>query len=489
MVRPDPRAVTEPDGSLASSFTPDLTRRRLLGRAAAAGLLATPAAGLLSGCLGSDDEPTDQAEGEKSANNPLGVDGKAPLELYIFNGGLGTKYATDVHVPSYKKAFAEAEVKFNQAEEMATVLQPRFSSDNPPDMVNNAGSKLMDQGALVQAGQVQDLTDLFNAPSLDIAGKTVKDTLVPGTIEQGSFNGKPYVLNYAFTVFGLWYSDKLFQANGWTPPKTWSEFTALLDKAKAAGKTAYAYAGANAAYYQYLVILTTAAKIGGPDVLKNIDNLEAGAWTAEPVKQAAQLWGEIGTKYMDKKHLGLRHTEVQLQQNQDQVVFYPSGSWLENEQAKDTPAGFNYAVIPVPSATASDKLPQTAIYAAAGEMYFVAAKGKNPRGGMEYLRHMLSKEGAKGFTQLTKVLTVVQGATEGLTISPGLTSSEAMLKAAGSDYFAYRWDTWYKKMDDECRAATNELMFNGGDANKFVTRMQRVADDVKKDPSIEKFKR
>ncbi|GAA4683322.1 N-acetylglucosamine/diacetylchitobiose ABC transporter substrate-binding protein [Phytohabitans rumicis] len=468
----------------------NLDRRKLLGRAAAAGLLATPAAGLLSACVGGgDDETQEQAQGEKSATNPLGVDPKAELEVVIFNGGLGTKYATDVHIPSYKKAFPEANVKFSQAEEIATVLQPRFTSNTPPDMVNNAGSKLMDQGALVQAGQVQDLTDLFAAPSLDDPSKALKDTLVPGTVEQGTFNGKPYVLNYAFTTFGLWYSDKLFKANGWTAPKTWSEFTALLDQIKAKGITPYAYAGANASYYQYLVILTTAAKIGGPDVLKNIDNLEDGAWTAEPVKQAAQLWGEIGAKYMLKAHLGMKHTEVQLQQNQDRVAFYPSGSWLENEQAKDTPAGFNYAVIPVPSATSSDKLPQTAIYAAAGEMYFVSSKGKNPRGGMEYLRHMLSKEGAKGFTQLTKVLTVVQGATEGMTISPGLTSSEAMLKAAGSDYFAYRFDTWYKKLDDEARAATNELMFSGGNADKFVTRMQKVADAVKKDPSIEKFKR
>ncbi|MCW6009429.1 N-acetylglucosamine/diacetylchitobiose ABC transporter substrate-binding protein [Micromonospora sp. CPCC 205371] len=465
-------------------------RRTFLQKAAAAGLLATPAAGLLSACVGGgDDDTQDQAEGEKSEKNPLGVDAKAELEVVIFNGGLGTKYATDVHIPSYKKSFPEANVKFSQAEEIATVLQPRFTSETPPDMVNNAGSKLMDQGALVQAGQVQDLTELFDAPSLDIAGKTVKDTLVPGTVEQGTFNGKPYVLNYAFTVFGLWYSDRLFKDNGWTVPKTWTEFTALLDSMKAKGITPYAYAGANAAYYQYLVILTTAAKIGGADVLKNIDNLEDGAWQVDAVKQAAQLWGEIGNKYMLKSHLGLRHTEVQLQQNQYRVGLYPSGSWLENEQAKDTPAGFNYAVMPLPSATASDKLPQSAIYAAAGEMYFVAAKGKNPRGGMEYLRHMLSKEGAKGFTELTKVLTVVQGATEGLTISPGLTSSEAMLKTAGSDYFAYRWDTWYKKMDDECRAATNELMFSGGDANKFVTRMQKVADAVKKDPSIEKFKR
>lgn len=466
-------------------------RRTFLQRAAAAGLLATPAAGLLSACVGGgDDDTQDQAEGEKSEKNPLGVDAKAELEVVIFNGGLGTKYATDVHIPSYKKSFPEANVKFSQAEEIATVLQPRFTSEQPPDMVNNAGSKLMDQGALVQASQVQDLTELFDAPSLDIAGKTVKDTLVPGTVEQGTFNGKPYVLNYAFTVYGLWYSDKLFKDNGWSVPKTWTEFTTLLGSMKAKGVTApYAYAGANASYYQYLVILTTAAKIGGPDILKNIDNLEDGAWQVDAVKQAAQLWGEIGNKYMDKSHLGLRHTEVQLQQNQGRVGLYPSGSWLENEQAKDTPAGFNYAVMPMPSATSSDKLPQSAIYAAAGEMYFVASKGKNPRGGMEYLRHMLSKEGAKGFTELTKVLTVVQGATEGLTISPGLTSSEAMLKAAGSDYFAYRWDTWYKKMDDECRAATNELMFSGGDATKFVTRMQKVADAVKKDPSIEKFKR
>jgi N-acetylglucosamine transport system substrate-binding protein len=469
---------------------PSLDRRTLLGRAAAAGLLAVPASGLLSACLGSGDEDApDQAEGQKSADNPLGVKDDAALEVVIFNGGLGTKYATDVHIPSYKKKFPNAEVKFSQTEEISTVLQPRFTGNTPPDMVNNAGSKLMDQGALVQAGQVADLTDLFDSPSLDISGQKVKDTLLPGTIDQGTFDGKPYVLNYAYTVFGMWYDSALFQKNSWTPPKTWSEFTAFCDKAKAAGVTPYAYAGANAAYYQYLVILTSAAKIGGADILKNIDNLEDGAWKTDAVKQAATAWGEIGARYMNKAHLGQKHTEVQLQQNQGQIAFYPSGSWLENEQAKDTPPTFKYAVAPVPSVTTSDKVPVTGIYAAAGEMYFVASKGKNPRGGMEYLRHMLSKEGAKGFTQLTKVMTVVKGAADGMQISPGFTSANELANAAGANAFAYRWDSWYKKMDDECRAATNELMFQGGTADKFCDRMQKVADDVKKDGSIQKFKR
>ena len=464
-------------------------RRKLLGRTAAAGLLAVPGVSLLSGCLGSnDDDGGDQAEGEKTAANPLGVKEDAELEVVIFNGGLGTKYATDVHIPSYKKSFPKANVKFSQAEEISTVVQPRFAGGNPPDMVNNAGSKLMDMGALVAEGQAADLTDLFEAPSLDGNGK-VKDTLLPGTIEQGTFNGKPYVLQYAYTVFGLWYDSELFKKNSWTPAKTWAEFTALLDKMKAAGITPYAYAGANAAYYQYLVILTSAAKIGGADVLKNIDNLEPNAWKAEPVKQAAAAWAEIGAKYMNKANLGQRHTEVQLQQNQSKVGFYPSGSWLENEQAKETPPTFKYAVMPVPSVTGSDKLPSTAIYAAAGEMYFASAKGRNPRGGMEYLRHMLSKEGARGFTELTKVATVVKGAADGLDISPGFTSAQELTKAAGENAFSFRWDSWYKKLDDECRDATNELMFEGGTADKFCDRMQKVADEVKNDSSIQKFKR
>ncbi|WP_155374538.1 N-acetylglucosamine/diacetylchitobiose ABC transporter substrate-binding protein [Catellatospora vulcania] len=458
-----------------------LSRRSVLRRTAAVGLLATPAAGLLSACVGGGtDEPSTSATGQVTAENPLGVSVETPVEVVIFDGGLGTKYATDVHIPSYEKKFPKSKVKFSSTQEVSTTLQPRFASNTPPDMVNNAGSKLMDQGKLVEAQQVADLSDLFAAPSLDIAGKTVGETLIPGTIEQGTFNGKPYVLNYAYTVFGLWYSGKLFKDNGWAAPTTWADFTALLDKMKAKGITPYSYAGANAAYYQYLVILTTAAKIGGADVLKAIDNLEPNAWKSDAVKQAATLWGEIGAKYGDKAHLGLKHTEVQLLQNQYKVGFYPSGSWLENEQSKDTPAGFDYQVAAIPGATASDKLPATGLYAAAGEMYFVASKGGNVQGGKEYLRHMLSKAGAKGFTELTKSLTVVTGAAEGLTLSPGLTSANAALTAAGAANFSFRWDAWYKNLDDECRAATNELMFQGGNADKFCSRMQAAADKTEK---------
>ncbi|WP_432898553.1 N-acetylglucosamine/diacetylchitobiose ABC transporter substrate-binding protein [Micromonospora matsumotoense] len=469
-----------------------LSRRTLLGRTAAAGLLATPVVGLLGACAtsGSDEGGNTKAEeGTKSATNPLGAAEDAPLEVVIFNGGYGEKYATDVHEPLYKKAFPKAEIKHQSTQAVSTVLQPRFASGNPPEFVNNSGEKLIDFGSLVADGQLMDLTELWDAPSVDDPGKKVRDTVVPGTVEAGSFNGKPYVLYYVSTVFGVWYSGKLFKENGWAPAKDWSEFTALLDKIKAKGITPYGYAGANAAYYQWNVILTHAAKIGGTDVLKNIDNLEDGAWQQDAVKQAAQAWAEIGAKYVDKSFEGLKHTDVQLRQNQYKLAFYPSGDWLEGEQKKDTPAGFDYQLMPVPSLSGSDKLPGTAVRATAGEGYFVSAKSKNPRGGLEYMRQMLSVAGAKGFTEVVKAPTVVTAGSQGFAFPPGVASSQAALAAAGKDVFNLYFDGWYKELDTEARTATNELMFGRIKADAFVERIQKRADAIKKDSSVAKFTR
>lgn len=466
----------------------ELDRRSLLRRAAAVGLAATPAVTMLSACVGGGEEETaEQATGTKSADNPLGIDPKAPVEVVIFDGGLGTKYATDVDTPIYTKKWPESKVNYSATQEISTVVQPRLNAGDAPDMINNSGAKMMDFGAIVAAGQAQDLTDLFAAPSFDIPGKTVAETLVPGAIEQGTYSGKPYAVNYAYTVFGLWYNKALFAKNSWTVPTTWAEFTALCDQIKAKGIVPFGYAGANAGYYMVRALLTSAGKIGGEQALKDIDNLKAGAWTAPAVLEAAKAWGEIGNKYLDKSFLGLKHTEVQLRQNQDKVAFYPCGSWLENEQAKDTPPGFEYAVAAYPSVTASDALPATALNAAAGEIYFASSKGKNPRGGMEYLRVMLSKEAALEFTKLTKSLTVVAGAADGVEISPGLTSANDAINKAGKDVFmGYLFDTWYKKLHDESLSAVNDLMFKGGDAQKFCDRMEAAAQAIAKDSSVQK---
>lgn len=473
--------------------TADLSRRQMLRGIGLAAFLVVPGAGVLSACAtsGGGDTPPAPAPGPSAdPANPFGVKADQAIEIVIFNGGLGDGYATKGHEPLYKKKFPGAEIKHVATQQIAQTLQPRFAGGNPPDFIANSGSNLMDNTALHSEGQLLDLTPLLDAPSIDDPSKKVRDTLVAGALDPGLIQGKPFVLNYVTTIYGLWYDKNLFAKNSWTPPKTFDEFKTLADKMKAAGVIPYAYAGSNASYYQYWMIMISAAQLGGNEVIVNIDNLEAGAWTADPVRKSATAWAEIGAKYMDKSHEGLKHTEVQLQQNQDKIGFYPSGSWLENEQKKDTPATFEYAMAAVPSLTSGDKMPYGAVRAAAGEPYIIPSKGKNTAGALEYTRIMLSKEGAKSFTEFSGNLTIVKGGHEGVTLGAGLKSAIAVQEAAGTNIVTHsNIESWWKPLETELRTQTNELMFGRITADQFCNNMQKSADATKNDPALPKQRR
>ncbi|NUO55062.1 MAG: carbohydrate ABC transporter, N-acetylglucosamine/diacetylchitobiose-binding protein [Hamadaea sp.] len=474
-----------------SNSPSELNRRTVLRRAAVAGALAVPAVSFLAACT-DDDKGGDTGGAAKSPTNPFGMKEDATVEVVIFDGGYGQKYATDGLEPNFKAAWPKATVKHTATQDITALLQPRFQGGNPPEFVNNSGTKSMDFGALVADEQLADLTELWDAPSVDDQAKKVRETVFAGTVEAGSFNGKPFVLYYVSTVFGIWYSGKLFKDNGWEAPKDWAGFLALCEKIKAKGITPYGYAGANAAYYQWNVILTQAAKIGGADILKNIDNLEDGAWTNDAVVKAASAWGTLASKgYISAAFEGLKHTEVQLQQNQYKLAMYPSGDWLEGEQAATTPKDFEYQLTPVPAYDGSDKLSPAAVRSAAGEGYFVSKSSANKAAGLEFMRQMLSKKSARAFTEITEAHapTVVAGASDGFAFPAGVKSSQAALAAAGKDVVTLFFDGWYQDLDKEARAATNELMFGRIDGKAWGERIQKKADAIKKDASITKFKR
>ncbi|GAA4187761.1 N-acetylglucosamine/diacetylchitobiose ABC transporter substrate-binding protein [Streptosporangium oxazolinicum] len=479
-----------------SAGTPgDITRRQMLRRIGMTALIAGPGGGLLTACATGGTTPAAPASaapsagGAVSATNPFGVAADAPLEVVIFKGGLGDSYATEIHEPLYKKAFPQAQIKHVATQKIAQTLQPRFIGGDVPDMIANSGTDLMDNGALQQEGQLLELTELWDAPSIDDPSKKVRDMVAPGTVESGLIDGKPYLMNYVFSAYGLWYDSALFEKNGWTPPKTFDEFKTFAETAKAAGITPFAYAGKNAAYYAYWMILISAAKIEGNQILIDVDNLVDGVWQRDSMKQSAAAWAEIA-KYMDKSFEDKEHTQVQLQQNQGKVALYPSGSWLENEQKAQTPETFKYALTPTPSVTAADKMPFEAIRAAAGEAYIVPAKGKNPKGGLEYLRIMLSKEGARGFTEKSGNITVVTGAADGLELTPGNASLSAAQTAAGQNIVTFsNFENWYKEFETELRRQTNALLFGRISADEFCEKVQAAADKTKADSSITKQNR
>ncbi|MCG3040702.1 N-acetylglucosamine/diacetylchitobiose ABC transporter substrate-binding protein [Streptomyces fenghuangensis] len=466
----------------------DVNRRDLIKRATAAGLIAVPAMSALSACATSDGGSDNEvAKGQKTKDNPLGVNKDAGLDFVIFDGGFGTQYGKDA-AKIYEKSYGKVELTATQ--KIRSVLQPRMVGGNPPDLIDNSGAEQMDAATLIAKDQLAELTPLLDAPSIDDPDTKVRDTLLPGTIEMGQYGDeKVWRLNYAYTVYGQWYSKKLLADNDWEYPRTWDEMLALCAKAKKKGIAGWTYAGQHP-YYIPFTLYPFIGKIGGREVLDAIDNLEPGAWKHDAVKSAFEAYHELSAKgYILRGTPGLDHIQSQTQWTKGKCIFIPNGSWVENEAADTTPADFDMACGAVTGLDDSDKMPFGTLWAQAGEPFIVPAQAKNPAGGMELLRIMLSKESAQNFSRLVKSLTCVAGATDGMKMSPGLASSSQALKDAGDNVVNPRIFDWYQTLHKEqIGSVLAELLAGRMKPAEAMNKCQEYADRTAKDDSVRKYK-
>ncbi|MGW4467740.1 N-acetylglucosamine/diacetylchitobiose ABC transporter substrate-binding protein [Micromonospora sp. NPDC004704] len=470
------------------SSTPVVRRpnRRTVLQAAAIGL-AAPA---LTGCVTSsgDESPSADNKGPTSADNPLGAPDKAPLEVVIFKGGYGDEYAINAET-LYQQRFPSSTVDHKGIQKVGEALQPRFVADTPPDVVDNTGAGRLDLATLVAAKKLTDLTELLDAPSLHDPARKVRDTLLPGVIEDGTLDGKVYALNFTYTTWGLWYSKPLFDRHGWTYPTTWEGMLALCAEIKKAGIAPWTYQGK---YPEYLndPLLAMAAKAGGPDLVKAVDNLQPGAWKQQPLLDAATAVAELaGRGYLLSGSEALSHTEAQAAWSQGKAAIIPCGSWLEAGQKGVTPDGFDMVMAAVPTLGAGDKLPYGALQAASSESFLVPAKAKNPRGGLEFLRILFSQPAARRFAELNSTLPSVAGATDGLTVSTGLGSVRSAVQAAGANTFTYRFRTWYAPLAKAVDDATGELATRRVTPAQWADRIQQAADALARDTTVAKYSR
>ena len=89
--------------------------------------------------------------------------------------------------------------------------------------------------AQADAGLLQDIT---------AAVADWKDTVNPGAMSIYQYNGKQYGVPWDMGMIGFWYNKELFEQAGiTTPPTTWDEFLAAVQKLKAAGITPLAHRG------------------------------------------------------------------------------------------------------------------------------------------------------------------------------------------------------------------------------------------------------
>ncbi|WP_431037611.1 N-acetylglucosamine/diacetylchitobiose ABC transporter substrate-binding protein [Streptomyces sp. P6-2-1] len=469
-----------------------LGRRDLIKRSAAIGLVTVPTMSFLASCAssdsGSDDKP--EKKGTKSGKNPLGVNESAPLDFVLFDGGFGSEYGKDA-VAIYEKNFPKAKVKFTPTQKIQSTLQPRFNGGTPPDLIDNSGAEQMDMGVLVGKKQLADLTPLLDAPSYDDPAKKVRDTLRPGIVEMGQYEGEAcYVFNYAYTVYGVWYSQTALDKLEVEYPETWDDMLKVCAAAKKKGIAGWTYAG-KYPYYIPFSLFPFIGKIGGRKVLDAIDNLEPNAWKDPAVKSAFEAYYELYKKgYVLKGTPGLDHIQSQTEWTKGNALFIPNGSWVENEAAKTTPKDFQMKVAAPSSLDSSDALPFGTLWASGGEPFIVPKNAKNPDGGMEQLRVMLSEASSKNFTQKVKSLSALNGGTDGLELSTALQSGIDALDKAGENVLNPRLQDWYVDLNKQKIGvgALGEMMAGRMSPAEAIKKCQEFADAAAKDDSIPHYK-
>ncbi|GAP59033.1 hypothetical protein AHiyo1_22370 [Arthrobacter sp. Hiyo1] len=445
--------------------------------------MLVPLAGSMASCAGGGGGGTTGPTGTVSDTNPFGMADKSTVDAVIFKGGYGIDYV-DFAGKGFESAHSGSTAKISPSTDIAQELQPRFVGGNPPDLIDNSGAKAIGFSTIL--AQLEDLTSVVNAKNLE--GKVIKDTLYGGVLAPGTFEGKLAALNYVLTVYAMWYSDALLKDNGWSVPKTWDEMYALGEQAKAKGKYLFVWGKEAATYYQEMAI-ASAIKEGGHDVRLGLENLKADCWS-HPALQSVftALEKIVKAGHFKPGGSGTQFTAAQAQwSNAQEAVFYPSGSWIENEMKDQTKAGFKMTGAPVPSVTTSSKLPYAALHSAAGEPFVVPSQGKNVPGGKELLRVMLSKDAATNFAKTKLAPTIVKDTvpSDGFG-STALVSQTKLLSDAGDNIYTWNFIDLYGTNKDQL-VVWNTFLDGKSDVATLTSDLQKITDKVRNDSSVKKI--
>ncbi|MEV6107746.1 N-acetylglucosamine/diacetylchitobiose ABC transporter substrate-binding protein [Streptomyces sp. NPDC051940] len=461
--------------------TGSLDRRMFLRGAIATAAMASMAAACSS--PSSDDKDKSTPKGKTSDKNPFGVAENSKVEAAIFDGGYGVDYVTFAGTV-LPKQIKGVKVDVKPVVDIAPELQPRFVGGNPPDLIDNSGEDQI--GFLGILDQLETLDDVLEANSYE--GKKIADTIYAGVKEPGTYNGKFVALNYVMTVYGVWYSKTLFEANGWTAPKTWDEAYELGKKAKAKGKYLFVHGKEAATYYQTLLV-DSAIKEGGDEVRIALEKLDKKAWSHPAIQGVLTVLEKMVKEGMFVP--GGSGTQFQKAQaawsNDQKALLYPTGGWIENEMKDATKADFQMTGFPGMTLTASPKLPWESIHAAAGEPFIVPSQAKNAAGGKEVLRAMLSLEAASNFSKTKLAPTIVKDTVpaDGYG-SSALVSQSEMLAGAGENIFNWKFVGAYG-INTDMLVPWNSFLAGDMDAKGLTSALQKICDKIADDDSIEKF--
>lgn len=405
---------------------------------------------------------------------------KLSIDAAVFDGAFGTAYV-QLAADLLTKAYPSVTTKVTALEKVNEELKARFADGaSPPDLIDNSGADPLPVAEMLD--QFLPLDDVIAATNSQ--GEVISETLHTGALNPGKVGDDLMAVNYAVSVYGLWYSAALFAAEGWAVPTAWDDLLELGDTARGLDKYLFVWGDDAATYYQELAV-SSAIKEGGHDVRRALDNLDSGCWEHPAVIGVLEQL-ELCVKEGFFLHGG-PYLDAQAEWSDRQLaLLYPSGAWIAHEMIERTAENFEMTVAAAPTLTSSPTLPITAIHSASMEPFVVPAKASNPDGGKALLKMMLSPEVAQEFTRTNLMPTIVRNSIPTDLKSSALTSQTRLLADAGEDVFTWRFNDYYG-LNVEQGELWARFLSNQLSAASLAEQLQEITDRVRNDPKVERY--
>ncbi|WP_338786802.1 ABC transporter substrate-binding protein [Metabacillus sp. FJAT-53654] len=317
-------------------------------------------------------------------------DGKVTLELFSNKAE---------SIDTYKGIIAEFEeqnpdikIKLDAPPEAETVLKTRLTKNDLPDIMSIGGNATY--GELGRAGVLHDFTDSELLKSIQPSYVDMIGRLV-GTEEEGVF-GLPYATN-ANTVI---YNKQKFEELGLEVPKTWDEFIAILDKAKAAGEIPI-YFTLKDAWTGMISWNSLGANIAGEDFA---EKKTAGDTTF--VKSYDEVADKMLTltEYGHKDNMGVAYGDGNNAFASGKGVMYIQGNWAIPEIVKANPdIELGTFAMPVTNDPAQNKL-----VSGVDVLLTMSEETDHKEEAMKFIEFMMNKDTSKRYIDEQKAFSAIE---------------------------------------------------------------------------------
>jgi raffinose/stachyose/melibiose transport system substrate-binding protein len=195
---------------------------------------------------------------------------------------------------------------------------------------------------LVEGNAVGDITSKLNSDS------TFKDRILQAGLDAYTYNGKNYAIPLQLNAVLLWYNKDILQQNNITPPKTWDELVAAVDKLNASNITPIAVAGKDRwpllHWFSYLQ-----ERVGGDETFDAANQKDD--FTGESFVKAGEMLNDFAIKHkaFENGFLGIDYGAAESMFTNGKSAFYQQGDWAVSSFTKSPEFMKKVGFVPFPT--------------------------------------------------------------------------------------------------------------------------------------------